>query len=145
VNNTLKLLRWLAIILLTTFALFSSYELAEKANDLLAFPGNNDYVSGWEKRMELVKKRLPEGITVIGYVADWDIPGISMNLIDLDNEYMLTQYSLVPIKVVPGLEAEWILGNFGSPSYQAWLDKSLQDYEIRDLGYHLYLIHKMSP
>ena len=81
-------------------------------------PDNNS-VDRWEKRMQPVRNNLPEGITLVGYAADWDIPGSEYNPIDQDAEYVLTQYSLAPIMVQPGLEQEWIIGNFLHPGFQA--------------------------
>jgi len=145
-NSWFKFFRWSATIALTSYIFYSSFGLMQSANDLAnAGPGAGDFVSGWEERMDKVKKRLPDDVTVIGYVTDADIPGVGANPIDLDNEYMLSQYSLAPIKVVPGLEAEWILGNFTVPGFQTWLDQSLDEYEIRNLGYGIYLIHRRLP
>lgn len=107
-------------------------------------PDNNP-VDRWEKRIQPVRNHLPEDITLVGYVADWDIPNSEYNPIDQDAEYVLTQYAMAPIMVKPGLEQEWIIGNFLHPGFEAWLDQSLPSYEIKSLGFGIYLIHRTSP
>jgi len=145
-NNALTLFRRFATIALAGYIFYGSFVIMQSAHALAKNgPGAGDFVSGWEERMEKVKNRLPDDVTVIGYVTDADIPGVEQNPIDQDNEYMLSQYSLAPIKVVPGLEAEWILGNFTVPGFQTWLDKSLDEYAIRNLGYGIYLVHRGLP
>ena len=107
-------------------------------------PDNNP-VDRWEKRIQPVRNHLPEDITLVGYVADWDIPDLEYNPIDQDAEYVLTQYALAPIMVQPGLEQEWIIGNFIHPGFESWLDQSLPSYEIKSLGFGIFLIHRTSP
>lgn len=106
---------------------------------------HNNPVERWEKRIQPVRNHLPEDITLVGYVADWDIPNSEYNPIDQDAEYVLTQYALAPIMVQPGLEQEWIIGNFLHPGFEEWLDQSLPSYEIKSLGFGIYLIHRTSP
>jgi len=145
-RNLIRVFRGFTVIALVFYIFYSSFALVQGAVEIEdAGLGAGDFVSGWEKRMEKVKKRLPDDVALIGYVADSDLPGVEVNPIDQDNEYMLSQYSLIPIKVVPGLEAEWILGNFTVPDFQTWLDQSLDEYEIENLGYGIYLIHRKYP
>ena len=145
-NNLLMTFRWIAIIALAGCLFYSSIVLMQNAKEIAdSGPGAGDFVTGWEERMERVKSKLPNDVSLVGYVTDADLPGMETDPIDQDNEYMLSQYSLTPIRVVPGLEAEWIIGNFTVPDFQVWLDQSLGEYEINNLGYGIYLIHRMSP
>ena len=145
-NIRFKLFRFLAIAGLAIYGLYVSLENRTTALTLSNSHSTiTDSVTDWEKRMNRVKNRLPDNITVIGYVADWNLPGAETNPVDQDTEYVLSQYALAPIKVVPGLEAEWILGNFVTPDFRTWLDQSLPAYEVTEIGYGIYLIHRMNP
>jgi hypothetical protein len=103
-----------------------------------------DTVSKWEARVHRVLVHLPSDTKEIGYVADWDIPGMEYDLVDQETEYTLTQYALAPRRVQPGLDQEWIVGNFTSPNFRDWLDKNLSSYEIIEVGFGIYLIHNTS-
>jgi hypothetical protein len=141
-----RLFRFLAIFALVIYGLNVSFGNWATALNLSRSNSTvNDSVTDWEKRMKRVKSRLPENVAVVGYVADWDLPGVETNPVDQDTEYVLSQYALAPIKVVPGLEAEWILGNFVTPDFRTWLDQSLSAYEMTEIGYGIYLVHRISP
>ena len=148
VSNTrlLMRLRQAAVIGLVGLSLFVAYRTT--SSGMAAWdpelPHNNP-VDRWEKRLQPVRNHLPEDIMLVGYAADWDIPDSGFNPIDQDAEYVLTQYALAPIMVQPGLEQEWIVGNFLHPGFEAWLDRSLPSYEIKSLGFGIYLIHRTSP
>jgi len=103
-----------------------------------------DSVSKWEKRVKAVLNHVPNNVTEFGYVADWDIPNSGYNIIDQDNEYTLTQYALAPRIVQPGLDHEWIIGNFTYPGFRDWLAKNLSSYKITEIGFGIYVIHRTS-
>ncbi|HJS18408.1 MAG TPA: hypothetical protein VJ785_06655 [Anaerolineales bacterium] len=142
----LKYVRQMTVIGLVIFSLIVSYKNAASVAGRWdpAQPFNNP-VDKWEKRINRIKNFIPEDVTLIGYVADWDLPGIQYNLVDQDAEYMLTQYALAPIQVKPGLDPEWVIGNFTTPGFEDWLDKQLQSYEIIDLDQGIYIIHRNVP
>jgi len=102
-------------------------------------------VDEWEKRMRPVRDYIPDDVAQLGYVADWDLPNSVTDPVDQDTEFVLTQYALAPRIVQPGLEHEWIIGNFLDPNFKAWLDRSSPSYEIRSFGYGIYVIHRTSP
>ena len=138
-------LRVIAMIGLITFSTFVTIN-----NGLAACvrwnqdPLFKDSVSKWEKRVKPVLDRIPESISVLGYVADWDMPDSEYDIIDQDTEYTLTQYALAPRIVEPGLDHEWMIGNFTNPGFRDWLDKNLPSYEITEIGFGIYLIHRTS-
>jgi hypothetical protein len=103
-----------------------------------------DTVSKWEERIHRVLAHLPSDTNEIGYIADWDIPGTEYDPVDQETEYTLTQYALAPRMVQPGLDHEWIIGNFTSPDFRDWLDQNLASYEIIEIGFGIYLIHNTS-
>jgi len=105
----------------------------------------SDSVSKWEKRVKPVLDHIPSNVTELGYVADWNIPGSRYDLIDQDNEYTLTQYALAPRIVQPGLNHEWMIGNFTDKGFRSWLDQNLSSYKIIEIGFGIYVIHRTSP
>jgi len=139
-------LRVAAIFIFVTFSLFVAVRNGVQVRaKWIAETTSTDTVSKWEERVRPVLKHIPDDVHVIGYIADWDLPGIDYNLIDQENEYTFTQYALAPRAVQPGLEHEWIIGNFTNKDFRIWLDQNLSDYEIIELGFGIYLIHRTSP
>ena len=138
-------LRAAAIFLITLFSLFTAlrngFAVRAKWN---AEAESIDSVSKWEERVKPVLNHLPSNVAVIGYTADWDLPNITYNVIDQENEYTFTQYALAPRAVQPGLDHEWIIGNFTNKDFRIWLDQHLPSYEIIELGFGIYLIHRTS-
>ena len=105
----------------------------------------SDPVSKWEKRVKPVLDHIPSTVTELGYIADWDIPNFGYDIIDQDNEYTLTQYTLAPRIVQPGWTIEWIIGNFTDKGFRSWLDKNLSSYKIIEIGFGIYVIYRTSP
>ena len=103
-----------------------------------------DPISKWEKRLKPVLDHVPSTVTELGYVADWDIPDSGYDIIDQDNEYTLTQYALAPRIVQPGLDHEWMIGNFTDAGFRTWLDKNISSYKIIGIGFGIYVIHRTS-
>ena len=145
-SKAIKLLRQLSIVGLVLYGLVVSYQNAASAKALWnpEKPFNNP-VDKWQKRMDRLKNAIPGGTTTLGYVADWDLPGVQYDAVDQDAEYMITQYSLAPIRVILGVDQEWIIGNFTDQGYKDWLDAQLPSYEIKDLGFGIYVIHRTTP
>lgn len=135
-----------AILLLVTFSLFVAIKNGIGArNKQLVDAGSMDPVSKWEERVRPVLNHIPDDVTVLGYTADWDVPDVPYNVVDQENEYTFTQYALAPRTVQPGLDHEWIIGNFTNKDFRTWLDQNLQSYEIVEIGFGIYLIHRTSP
>ncbi|RPI94596.1 MAG: hypothetical protein EHM40_06090 [Chloroflexi bacterium] len=138
-------LRIIALIGLITFGLFATFKNGMTARARWdQNPVSKDSVSKWEKRVRPALQHVPDDVTVFGYVAEWDLPGSEYNIIDQETEYTLTQYALAPRMVQPGLEHEWIIGNFTKPGFRDWLDKNLPSYEIVEIGFGIFLIHRTS-
>ena len=136
----MKALRILSVIGITALAIFTSLQNGLAARGRAS--QSIDSVSKWEKRVLRVLDHVPEDITVFGYVADWNIPDSGFIAIDQDQEYVLTQYALAPRMVELGLEHEWIIGNFIFPGFKDWLDQKLPSYELIEIGFGIYLIHR---
>lgn len=142
-------LRVLRVLAAFGLALFSLWVLLGGLRSLRAqwdprAPFDNP-VDRWAARLQAIPALLPAGVETVGYLADWDIPGRPYDGVDQDAEYMLTQYSLAPLRVVPGADHEWIIGNFTAPGFESFLDGILPAYEIRSLKLGIYLIHRSPP
>jgi hypothetical protein len=45
-----------------------------------------------------------------------------------------------------GLNYEWVIGNFTNPNFQEFLDERLSSgYELKSMGFGIYLIHVEKP
>ena len=139
-----RFIRIAAVIGLVLFSLYATVQnglfvrqLSEKDSSKL------DQVSNWETRLKPVLSHLPPDVTILGYVADWDLPDVQYNLVDQDQEYVLTQYALAPRMIEPGIEYEWIIGNFVEPSYRVWLDAKVGHYKLFQFGKGIFLIHRL--
>lgn len=136
--NTLKsFLPWLLALLCL---------MASGAHVLKAYRSmsdSRDVVTGWEEKSKTILAALPEDVFMAGYVERSDIPG-STAVFD-EAEFFITQYGVAPVVLAPGLEHEWIVGNFGSgvtrQSLDPWLERELGSYAVQDLGFGIYLIH----
>ena len=103
-----------------------------------------DMVSSWEEHMKLIRENLPPDVFIVGYLESTDInPFYKYD----DAELFLTQYGIAPVALIKGDDFEWIIGNFGNDvslqSIKSWLDQRLRNYTIQDLGFGIYLIHRM--
>ena len=103
----------------------------------------DDFVTDWEGRLSRLESDLPVDAQVVGYIADWDIPGSYWDGIDQSTEYVLTQYTFAPRVIQRGFDHTWIIGNFISPNFRAWLDQKLTDYELKQYGRGIYLIQRL--
>jgi len=105
----------------------------------------NDTISQWEERFTRLKKQLPVQGGTIGYLGDFDIQGIEINIADQETEYILAQYTMAPIVLERGTDHEWIIGNLSAEAYRAWVISNSGEYEITAFGNDLYLIHQNKP
>jgi hypothetical protein len=138
-------LRALAIFSLVIFGIFVAMTNGLTARSTWNESSQTtDSVSKWENRVRAALDYVPSDVTVVGYVADWDIPNSQYGIIDQENEYTFTQYALAPRMVQPGLDHEWIIGNFTHAGFRDWLDKNLSSYEIIEIGFGIYVIHRTS-
>lgn len=104
---------------------------------------DEDPVTIWETKFKKLKKALPAEANIVGYLADWDIPGIKYGNGDQHGEYVLVQYALSPVIAVRGSEQEWIIGNLSPEAYKKWWSTTQGKYEVTFFKNNLYLIHKL--
>lgn len=57
---------------------------------------NQDPTTLWAERLQRIKNDLPES-GVVGYLSEMDYPGLKYDIIDSDEEFVMTQYNLAPL------------------------------------------------
>lgn len=137
---------YLRIMILGLVILSSIYQ---SVNGLIATQElgslEQDPVTAWENKFRKLKKALPAEANTVGYLADWDVPGIKYSNGDQHGEYVLVQYVLSPVIAVRGGEQEWIVGNLSPEAYKKWSSTMQGEYEVSFFKHNLYLIHKIGP
>lgn len=99
----------------------------------------DDGAAKWEQRMQPVRDALPAAVREAGYISD---PEQTARV----QEYSLTRYALAPVVVHPGIDYEWIVGNFTQPGFEDILKTQIpSDYTIQKFGAGIYLIQRTLP
>jgi hypothetical protein len=111
-QNFLKYVRAAAMILLIGFCAASAVNGFQTAAEASSGMTGDDMVTAWDKRLRKIRPLLPE-YGVIGYLADWDIPGAKYGSSDQEVEFLLAQYTVAPVVLERGPVHSIILGNFG--------------------------------
>jgi hypothetical protein len=138
----LNRLRLAAIAILVLTALLSAaFYLRLQVSSWNPVNLTDDPVTNWEARCEGLKQDLPTH-GEFGYLSDWDLPGWNGSYSDMDNEFRLTQYALVPRILVRGADHPLVIANLSS-------DESIGDIEtgfglrvVRSYGLGIYLFEK---
>jgi hypothetical protein len=99
-------------------------------------------IDAWEARLHSVRETLPVKRGIIGFVGDSNVPGIEYNSGDQETEFILTQYTLAPLILVPGTVADWNLAILGKVAFEKWQQSNQGNFEIISLGHQVYLFHK---
>ncbi len=157
------IVRRVSVIALVTISLsFSAYRLFTLAQRWNPQAAEKNEVSVWENRLNSIKHELPADVDHVGYLAEWDFPeqqlppGIERTGYttewdlpaqyrqpDTLNEFRLTKYVLAPIIVDRGIDYPWIIGNFSAYKFKPWLKDTVGNYEIKEIGGGIYLIHRI--
>lgn len=141
-----KALQTLAVALLVAASLYSSVQyLRQTLSEWVPEHLERDPVEVWEDRLAPLKADLPMERGTIGYVADWDVPGVAYYYRGEETEYILTQYTLAPLVLARGVEYEWIVANFSPEAAEIWLRSLEGRYKITGYKYGLYLIQRLNP
>lgn len=150
------------IVLISVCLFFSAYRLFTLAQKWDPRAAEKNEVSIWENRVNSIKQALPSDVDHVGYLAEWDFPEHQLpaglertgyttewdlppqyRMPDTLNEFRLTKYVLAPIIVNKGIDYPWIIGNFSTYKFKPWLQKLIGDYEIKEIGGGVYLIHRI--
>ncbi len=105
----------------------NSYQTAVSAGQDVA---GDDMVTAWDKRLRKVRLLLPE-YGVVGYLADWDIPGYTFGSSDQEVEFLLAQYTVAPVVLERGADHQLILGNFGDNGDPSKIENVQKQFEIQ--------------
>jgi hypothetical protein len=97
----------------------------------------------WEKRFNPIKEELPFTRGVIGYAADWDVPGVSFEPANSEAEHILTQFTMAPIIVSRDTSREWIIANMDADNFESWLALQEGEFTVTKYKYNLYLLHRI--
>ncbi|MBN1451052.1 MAG: hypothetical protein JW963_08570 [Anaerolineales bacterium] len=97
----------------------------------------------WETAFEPVKENLPFTRGVIGYAADWDIPGSNYDPANSEAEHILSQFTLAPIIVARDTNREWILVNMSPEEFEQWFPLQDGEFEVKKFKMNLYLLHRI--
>jgi len=130
-----------SICLLVAYSFWSVVGQVSQAKQLVNTDGA--FFAEWEKRFDPIKESLPFEYGVIGYAADWDIPGKSYDPANTEAEHILTQYTLTPIVVSRDTNHEWILANMTATDFDTWFALQKGKFEVTKYKYNLYLIHRI--
>ncbi len=100
---------------------------------------NQDPTTLWAERLQRVKNDLPES-GVVGYLSEMDYPGLSYDIIDSDEEFVMTQYMLTPLILDRGNpNYDLVIGNFvGKGPFNFEEVFGLQ--VVNEYGYGIYLL-----
>ncbi len=100
-----------ALILLVGLCVFSAVDGYQTAIQAAGEMSGDDMVTAWDKRLRKIRPLLPES-GVVGYLADWDVPGAQFGSSDQEVEFLLAQYTVAPVVLERGKDHPIILGNF---------------------------------
>ena len=128
-------------VIYSSFAQSFAYLISTKDRGSL----EQDPVTTWETKFVRLKKALPTGTVAVGYLADWDVPGITYNDGNQYGEYVLIQYALSPVIVARDTDHEWMVGNLTHEAYEKWQRSTQGNFEVSFFRNNLYLIHKVKP
>lgn len=132
----------IGLICLLVFSSFQSVlRQVELARGLVDTDG--PFFAEWEKRFDPIKDDLPFTHGVIGYAADWDIPGVSYDPANTEAEHILTQYTLTPIVVSRDTSHEWILVNMNRENFETWFALQEGEFEVTRYKFNLYLVRRI--
>jgi hypothetical protein len=99
-------------------------------------------LEAWEERLAPARRNLPVQRGVVGYVAEWDVPGIEYSPGDQEAEFLLSQYALAPLVLVRGAQAEWNVAVFSPEAFRAWKAANEQYFDIIQLRHNVFILHR---
>lgn len=128
-----------ALVLLVLASLAASFSAWQTAR---ARDAGSEAIANFESRLEGVRAALPFQRGVIGYLGEWDVPGIDTVFNDQQAEYLLAQNALAPLILQRGAGPEWTAAVLGKPALDAWQAAHPNEFEIVPLGRGVYLLHR---
>jgi hypothetical protein len=104
---------------------------------------DGDHITPWETRFQAVKKLLPFKRGVVGYLTNSDVLGTSITNNE-QGQYTLTQYTLSPIIIVRGMNADWVVADLNTKAFQIWRESNYGHFRIYSLGDDLFLFRRLN-
>ncbi len=126
------------------FVLASLFTIIQYWRGTIGLDNGGGAIDAWEARLAPVKTALPIKRGAIGYVGEWDVPGISYAYWDQESEYLLAQYSLAPLILEKGAVEEWNVAVLNRPAFEAWQKANAGKFEIIPLKHNVYLFHRLA-
>jgi hypothetical protein len=106
---------------------------------------SKDPVSDWEDRLRVLRDDLPPS-GEIGYVSEENVPGLTWDATDADEEFAMTQYFLAPRVLVRGKVLAVTIGNINLPEdYSGDLKAVLGVQDTTSYGMGIYLFRRSQP
>jgi len=98
--------------------------------------------SGWENRLARLRAELPDH-GLIGYLSEIDVPGLSNDPIDTNQEYVMTQYFLAPLVVQRNANHKLVMANIVAENFDPTVVEKIYSLRlIYDFGDGIYLFEK---
>src|SRR5512134_593319 len=97
--NIQNILRSLLVVALIGVSLPKTIQQWQRT---LNIDKGSEALERWEERIQPAREALPIKRGVIGFVSDWNVPGMEYNFSDVESEFLLTQYALAPFVLVNG-------------------------------------------
>ena len=129
----------LAVILLV---LTSLYSIVLHWCSTIGIDKGSEALDTWEDHLQPVRDALPIKRGVIGFVGEWDVPGIESAFMDQESEYLLTQYALAPLILVRGAVAEWNIAILNRGAFAIWEQSNQGKFEVIPFKHNIYLLHR---
>lgn len=133
-------LRKLAVILLVLTSLYSMFLHWRSTMNM---DRGSAALESWDAEFQIVREALPVESGTIGFVSDWDVPGIEYDFGDQETEYILTQYALAPLVLVKGPVAEWNVGILSREALKIWKETNKGKFEVIPIRKNIYLLKRV--
>jgi hypothetical protein len=122
------------LVLLSVSSLVNYAQDTKVVWDSFVHYGSVDDITRWENRLAALKSQIPLSAGRVGYISS-DPQG---------NEFVLTQYTLIPLVLERGTAPDWIIANYPGKTIHRVLQNQLEieNYTVESYGYGLYLVHR---
>jgi hypothetical protein len=97
----------------------------------------------WEDHLRPVRDVLPIKRGIVGFVSDWNVPGMEFDASDQQAEFLLTQYALAPLILVDGPVADWNVAILNKRAFAMWQESNPGHFKIIPLKHNVYILHRL--
>lgn len=137
IQNTLQKL---LVMLLIAVSLASTFQQWQHTRNI---DKGSEALERWEERLAPARDAIPVERGVIGFVSDWNVPGIEYHFSDVESEFLLTQYALAPLVLVNGPVAEWNIAILNNRAFKIWEEANAGQFEVIRFKNGIYLLHRL--